>query len=127
MNKRSGLLWFISIIVLTAMLVWQTGVAEADVIGSPGRAEHLQVTSAPTIDIWYGSTQYFGYVGMPQRQINILGNVTDPDDTDPLVVEIVSLTYTLNGGDPKKSLDGGRMNAGSSRRATSTSNCLTTS
>jgi hypothetical protein len=105
MNKRTSLLWFLPLIVLIAMLVGQTGIAEAGLNGSLGRLENLNVildeASPPTINIWYGSTQNFGYRGMPQRQINILGNVTDPDDTNPEEVEIVSLSYTLNDGDPK--------------------------
>jgi len=47
--------------------------------------------SLPVIDIWYGSNQAFGHIGRPQRWVNILGNVSDPDD-------ILSLTYSLNGG-----------------------------
>jgi len=42
------------------------------------------------IDIWYGSHQVFGLIGRPQRWVNILGNVSDPD-------AIASLTYSLNG------------------------------
>jgi PKD repeat protein len=47
--------------------------------------------SPPVIDIWYGPYQTFGQLGIPQRWINILGNVTDPDG-------ISSLSYSLNGG-----------------------------
>jgi uncharacterized repeat protein (TIGR02543 family) len=47
--------------------------------------------SQPKIDIWYGSNQSFGQLGMPQNQINILGNVSDPQG-------ISSLSYSLNGG-----------------------------
>jgi len=43
------------------------------------------------INIWYGSHQVFGHIGIPQQWINILGNVSDPDGVD-------SLTYSLNGG-----------------------------
>lgn len=48
-------------------------------------------SSAPIIDIWYGRTQNFGFLGNPQRMVNILGNVSDPHG-------IVSLRYSLNGG-----------------------------
>jgi uncharacterized repeat protein (TIGR02543 family) len=54
------------------------------------------VQTLPVIDIWYGSHQSFGYIGIPQQWINILGNVSDPDG-------IASLTYSLNGG-PESSL-----------------------
>jgi uncharacterized repeat protein (TIGR02543 family) len=43
------------------------------------------------IDVWYGSHQVFGEIGNPQRWVNILGNVSDPDG-------MASLTYSLNGG-----------------------------
>jgi len=45
----------------------------------------------PTIDLWNGTDQTFGQLGNPQRWINILGNVSDPDGMG-------SLTYSLNGG-----------------------------
>jgi len=46
---------------------------------------------APTIDVWYGTTQNFGQRGNPQTWINILGRVSGP-------LPITSLTYSLNGG-----------------------------
>ena len=55
------------------------------------RTDTAPAASEPTIDIWYGSSQDFGQLGMPQRQIEILGNVSDSDG-------IASLTYSLNGG-----------------------------
>lgn len=48
-------------------------------------------SSAPIIEIWYGRTQNFGFLGNPQKMVNILGNASDPQG-------IVSLTYSLNGG-----------------------------
>ena len=51
----------------------------------------LAPQAGPIITIFYGASQSFGQVGQPQRQINILGNVSDPDG-------VASLTYTLNGG-----------------------------
>ena len=45
----------------------------------------------PVIDIWYGTYQVFGGVGLPQRWVNILGTVSDPDGID-------ELTYSLNDG-----------------------------
>lgn len=44
----------------------------------------------PVLNVWYGDTQPFGHIGQPQKWVNILGNVTDPDG-------IASLTYSLNG------------------------------
>jgi len=48
-------------------------------------------TSGPSINVWYGTTQYFGDPGVPGRQIYILGNVTDSDGVN-------LLQYSLNGG-----------------------------
>jgi hypothetical protein len=47
-------------------------------------------SSRPVIDVWYGSHQIFGRPGVPQRWMNILGNVSDPDG-------ISSLTFSING------------------------------
>jgi len=44
----------------------------------------------PALSIWYGPQQSFGQIGTPQRWVNILGNVSDPDG-------VASLTYSLNG------------------------------
>ena len=59
-----------------------------DALAGPGG------NGGPTIDVWYGPYQNFGYLGIPQRWINVLGNVSDPDG-------IASLTYSLNGGAPR--------------------------
>ncbi|UCG51676.1 MAG: DUF1349 domain-containing protein [Candidatus Latescibacterota bacterium] len=48
-------------------------------------------TTPPVVDLWYGDNQEFGNLGIPQRWVNIIGNVWDTD-------QISSLTYTLNGG-----------------------------
>ncbi len=53
----------------------------------------------PTVDVWYGDTQVFGDRGNPQRWVNVLGNVSDPDG-------VASLSYTLNGG-PSQALNMG--------------------
>ncbi len=50
----------------------------------------------PVIDVWYGTYQVFGQLGVPQQWVNILGNVSDPDGVGTLV-------YALNGG-PASSL-----------------------
>jgi hypothetical protein len=47
---------------------------------------------APVINIWYGLDQQFGHIGDPQPWVNILGNVSDPEDG------VASLVYSLNGG-----------------------------
>jgi regulation of enolase protein 1 (concanavalin A-like superfamily) len=43
------------------------------------------------VRIWYGQQQLFARQGTPQKWVNILGNVTNPDN-------VKSLTYSLNGG-----------------------------
>ena len=48
------------------------------------------------INVWYGSPQNFGHLGNPQRFINILGNISKPDD-----ISIKSTTYTVNGSEYK--------------------------
>jgi len=48
-------------------------------------------TNATTFTFWYGKRQTFGKIGVPQRWVNILGNVSDPNG-------IAALNYTLNGG-----------------------------
>ena len=45
----------------------------------------------PNITIWYGNKQRFGHMGMPQKWVNILGNVQD-------VSGIASMNYSLNNG-----------------------------
>ena len=45
----------------------------------------------PVINIWYGTHQEFGQIGVPQRWVNILGNVSEPG-------VIRSLQFSLNDG-----------------------------
>lgn len=49
-------------------------------------------TTPPVINVWYGSRQVFGSVGLPQKWINILGNVNDPES------DVRSAAFTINGG-----------------------------
>ncbi len=48
----------------------------------------------PVLDIWYGPSQSFGEIGIPQVWANILGNVADLDG-------VSDLSYRLNGGMPR--------------------------
>lgn len=54
-------------------------------------------SSGPTIDLWYDtdvggvSTLTFGSLGIPQRWVNVLGNIQDDDG-------VASFSYTLNSG-----------------------------
>lgn len=47
--------------------------------------------SPPSISTWYGNNQRFGFTGNPVPDINILGNVIDPDGVN-------TLSYRLNSG-----------------------------
>ena len=47
-------------------------------------------SGGPEIDVWGGANQTFGAVGMPQRWVNVMGNVYDPDG-------VATLRATLNG------------------------------
>jgi hypothetical protein len=49
------------------------------------------VQADPVITVWYGNNQTFGTPGLPQRQINILGNVENTNN----------LSYWLNDGLPR--------------------------
>ena len=51
----------------------------------------LQPPNQPVFNVWYGDNQTFGQNGIPQRWVNILGNVSAPSG-------IASASYTLNGG-----------------------------
>jgi hypothetical protein len=53
---------------------------------------HQQIPLA--IDAWYGPRQRFGHLGTPQRWVNVLGTVSDPE-------MLASLSYSLNGGESK--------------------------
>jgi LmbE family N-acetylglucosaminyl deacetylase len=50
--------------------------------------------SGPEIDVWTGDTPTFGSVGIPQRWVNITGNVYDSNG-------VSSLRATLNGAHPQ--------------------------
>jgi len=72
--------WVVMVsILISALVMVPAGSALAD-------------SSGPTIDVWYGTDQYFGDPGVPARQIYILGNVSDSDG-------VASLEYSLNGSD----------------------------
>ena len=62
-----------------------------DSIG-PLHSVELPVPGLPVFDLWHGNEQRFGNAGIPQKSINILGDVTDSDGVDQLFASI-------NGGD----------------------------
>ena len=83
---------------LTPNTVYNFQISTEDANGNIGLSQNIVVqTSAigsetfPLIDLWYGTTQEFGVIGSPQRWVNVLGNVSDPEG-------IASLSYSLNDG-----------------------------
>ncbi len=94
----------IDIAALLPETTYQLKVQVEDGSGNIYESQNISITTlaagnslGPTIDVWYGDNQSFGDLGTPQRWINILGNVSDPDGTQ-------SLRYSLNGG-PLEFLD----------------------
>ncbi len=76
-------------------------VVAEDINGNISFSDNLQVTTSarpvgPVIDVWYGERQVFGHAGLPQQYANIVGNVLSAD------ADIAALTYTLNGGEPRR-------------------------
>ncbi len=53
--------------------------------------EDVVETTPPAIDLWNGNSQKFGQLGVPQKWVNILGNVHDNSG-------VASLNYSLNDG-----------------------------
>lgn len=52
-------------------------------------AAGMPQANVPIVDVWYGSTQTFGSLGLPQDRINILGNLSPSEG--------FALEYSLNG------------------------------
>ena len=52
------------------------------------------------ITFWYGPVQRFGHLGQPQRWINVLGHIADPD-------RIETATFSVNGGEEQPLALGG--------------------
>lgn len=66
--------------VLALLLLFQVPGAGAVSSLDQVMAPQIRVSpDAPTISIWYGDAQNFGVLGNPQKQINILGNVTSAE------------------------------------------------
>lgn len=67
-------------------------VAQAAAASAPAAVEAS--LAPPTISVWYGLSQKFGNIGNPQKQINILGNISNNRSA-------ALLTYQLDGGAPQ--------------------------
>ncbi len=68
--------------------------AAGNVVAEPDRTFAAAVGDGPFVDVWYGDYQSFGALGNPQRWINVLGQVIDPDG-------LSALSFSLNGGSPR--------------------------
>ena len=99
--SRTGIIWGKMGGVLAVMCFVSLGLCESAAAiaatgeGAPERPGRTAgVTSGPIINVWYGSPQRFGQEGIPQRRVNILGNIStsNPPLSPP------SCTYSLNGG-----------------------------
>ncbi|MBN1559790.1 hypothetical protein JW998_06040 [candidate division KSB1 bacterium] len=66
-------------------------VAASNVLGESDYSDPITatVTSTPVITFFYGDVQKFGHLGMPQRTVNVLGNISDADTLN-------HVTFTLN-------------------------------
>jgi LmbE family N-acetylglucosaminyl deacetylase len=70
-------------------------VRSADVLGNSTTSATTSFTTTPCtatggpdVDVWNGSTQTFGQVGVPQTWVNVTGNVSDPDGVQTLQARI---------------------------------------
>jgi uncharacterized repeat protein (TIGR02543 family) len=86
----------IVLLALSALVASRPAEAGTHSAGSSGNraisAVLFETSDDPDIEVWYGLDQRFGHLGNPQRWVNILGNVSDPDG-------VASLTYSLNGAE----------------------------
>ncbi len=113
--SNNGSTWTTAVIFIQTLAVTEAGV----VFGNTGGGTSLDATMAfvgnvdyffntadriapedggaptavtlPVVDVWYGDTQGFGQLGVPQRWANVMGTTWDTDD-------VTSLSYSLNGG-----------------------------
>jgi regulation of enolase protein 1 (concanavalin A-like superfamily) len=83
---------------LLAGVTYHFRVTSVDALGhvtvSADQTIVTDVSSAPLISAWYGESQEFGGLGIPQPWVNVLGNVQAPNG-------LLSFTYSLNGGPPQ--------------------------
>jgi len=83
-HRYAKFLGALVLLSLSAALLWNSRAAN---LGWGGKSA---ASSDPLVDIWYGSEQWFGELGNPQRWVNILGNASSRSG-------IASLRYSLNG------------------------------
>ncbi len=82
---------------LSSTTIYHARIIATDAAANADTTVDLQDTTTvptpPVLTVWHGNDQTFGKRGVPQRWVNILGNITDPYGID-------TLYYTLNGGAP---------------------------
>jgi len=72
--------------------IFERGLGFGEIQVLAGTGVPAMTGAPPVIDFWYGPTQRFGQLGIPQEFVNVLGKVTDADNN------IAFMSYTLNGG-----------------------------
>ncbi len=94
-NSDRSLSHSISVTGLQPSTYYNFRIRSTDSSGNQGATGNLTVTTSPVttplIKVWYGKTQSFGQIGNPVPDVNIVGNVSDPDG-------LASLSARLNGG-----------------------------
>ena len=76
--------------VMVLVGVWMTGFSSSD---PPRPPVDLSLTEEDVrIEFWYGPTQTFGWIGQPQRWINVLGNIQPAP-------QVESATFSINEGE----------------------------
>lgn len=82
---------------LSSSTIYHFRIVATDALNNVTTTADMQDTTTvptpPTLSIWQGLNQTFGTIGVPQRWVNILGNIADPYGID-------TLYYRLNNGSP---------------------------
>ncbi len=84
--KRPSLL-LLSLFFLGLMALWTPSIIRS-------RLLNLEDITPPIIDVWYGDNQVFGVNGLPQKWVNILGNINDFES------DMDRVSYQLNSAPP---------------------------
>lgn len=89
---------FVSLLISFLRLNYKRILSKKKTVKSTNLSKITNLSSSSNsifaINVWYGSPQNFGHLGNPQRFINILGNISTPDD-----MVINSASYRINGSD----------------------------
>jgi hypothetical protein len=79
---------------------WETAAhAQQRVLGAV-RSTGKKLSATTPIALWYGPVQHFGQLGKPQRWVNVLGNLANPE-------QIEAATFSINSGEQRPLALGG--------------------